>query len=44
MKREIEGDGQEIVGADIARMPLGRSYDWVLLKVDVKGLDIAADG
>lgn len=25
------------------RRPMGSSYDWVLLKVDVKGLDIAAD-
>lgn len=25
------------------RMPMGSDYDWVLLKVDVKGLDIAAD-
>ena len=25
------------------RMPYGSNYDWVLLKVDVRGLDIAAD-
>ena len=25
------------------RRPIGSEYDWVLLKVDVKGLDIAAD-
>jgi len=25
------------------RMPIGSEYDWVLLKVNVKGLDIAAD-
>lgn len=25
------------------RMPIGSTYDWILLKVDVKGLDIAAD-
>ncbi len=25
------------------RMPMGSNYDWVLLKVDVRGLDIAAD-
>ena len=24
-------------------MPYGSNYDWVLLKVDVRGLDIAAD-